>query len=735
MQNIRHTIQTRSYQLVFMKFGQLSTLNCTVASFVSPQMYKIKLLTVNGKLSTLNCLLLLCLSYSGWAQKSIKLAARPMPDSIVLRWAPNKKEVWKQANQLGYKIERVTIAENKKLLKVLKVELLTLEGLKPQPLAAWEPLAKSSTYGAITAQALYGETFEVNDKKQKGKSMIRKAYEKDLETEMRYSFALTSADLDARVAQASGLRWVDKSAKKGTQYLYRVYVANLATSEAIDTGFVYTSVDEYEPLPAPLEFSVAFFDSTAALSWNYKQLQKYFIAYDIERSVDGGKTYQKRNEEPFVPINENVKNKYAFYMDSTLPNITIYYRIRGLSAFGEYGKYGETTQGMSKPLIHTAPKQVKANVLGGKKVLITWEFEKFSLSQVTAFKVYRSVNYETGYTVVSKLPLAKTVFQFEDLNPLQEAYYKVVAVDQQGAEKASFPVFAQREDNEPPKAPTGFKAVLTKEGVLSLTWKANSEKDLLGYYVYKSNSRKQEYARITDSHIEKTSFEEKVAMNALTDSLYYKVIALDIRFNESKPSVVAVKRPDVLPPAPIAFKTMRADTAGVLLVWANSPSKDVVKYKLSRIEYPENIQMLLANIKHKGDTTLYVDKNMQANKTYSYEVVAIDDDSLISEKTQSVQLRKHSKEPAIAAAKVTIQRTEDRKKIILDWKSSAPDIDYWIIYRGSLGERLSQYESVSGDLMHFEDKEIEVSKMYYYHIRPVLQNGQMGELSEKVEVN
>jgi uncharacterized protein len=657
-----------------------------------------------------------------------------MPDSIILRWAPAQKEIWKQANRLGYKVARVTIAENKKLLKVPKVELLTSQPLQPQPLAAWEPLAKSSTYGAIAAQALYGETFEVNDKKQKGKSTIRKAYEKDLETEMRYSFALTAADLDAKVAQASGLRWVDKTAKKGTQYLYRVYVANLAPTETIDTGFVYTSVDEYAPLPVPMEFSVAFFDSSAALSWNYKQNQKYFIAYDIERSMDGGKTYQKRNEEPFVPINENVKNKYAFYMDSTLPNITISYRIRGLSAFGEYGPYGEAIPGMSKPLIHTAPKQVKASVLGGKKVLITWEFEKSGLAQVKSFKVYRSTHYETDYTVVSKLPIAQAVFQFEDLNPLQEAYYKVVAVDQYGAEKASLPVFAQREDNEPPKAPTGLKAALTKEGVLSLTWKANSEKDLLGYYVYKSNSRKQEYARITDSHIEKASYVEKVAMNALTDSLYYKVIAIDIRYNESKPSLVAVKRPDVLPPAPVAFTSTRADTTGVLLVWANSPSKDVVKYKLSRIEHPENIQMLLATLAHKGDTTLYIDRNMQANKTYSYEVVAVDDDSLISEKTQSVQLRKHSKEPAAAAVKPTIQRSEDKKKISLDWKASATDIDYWIIYRGSLGERLSQYESVEGGLMHFEDKEIEVSKMYYYHIRPVFRNGMMGGLSEKVEV-
>ena len=57
----------------------------------------------------------LYLGLNSQVQQSIGLISRPMPDSIMLRWAPTGPKVWRLGNQYGYQVKRYTILRDKKI--------------------------------------------------------------------------------------------------------------------------------------------------------------------------------------------------------------------------------------------------------------------------------------------------------------------------------------------------------------------------------------------------------------------------------------------------------------------------------------------------------------------------------------------------------------------------------------------------------------------------------------------
>lgn len=689
---------------------------------------------------------------------SIKAIARPKPDSILLRWAPSNKETWKLGNQYGYMLERVTMVENKVRLAKPKRELLTSTPIKPHPLPAWEPVAKNSKYGAIAAQALYGEDFKV-DHTAGASSTGAQLYQKATEQDMRFGFALFAADLDVATATASALRFVDRKVRKGDKYLYKVYINHPVAAKTtpsvpngtdlppkegdflIDTALVFTGVDEYAPLPKPAEFSTVFLDSVAVLSWNTKVQQDVYLAYDIERSRDGGVSFQARNSEPFVPILKDHKNPFAFYKDSTLANTELQYRIRGLNAFGEKGPYSIITKGKSQTSSQQAPKELKYAVDELGKVRLSWSYHSNQLPLIKGFKVYRSAVYEKGYTVVSGAAiLPKTQLDFVDNNPLDVGYYQVVAVDAQNRAYASFPLMVQFEDLEPPKAPTGLKGSIDKQGKVTLAWAANTEKDLLGYYVYVSNGRRDEFSRLTADPLKINALMHKISLETLTDSIYYEVLALDKRFNQSPRSLLALPRPDILPPAPIALIETKGTERGIQITWHNSASKDAHQYWVYKFEgalgedWKNDPQtQVYAKISHQGDTTVFLDTNVQVGRIYQYGIDVIDKsgirayNKIYTLKTQRTKMAFETKVIAFKGA-----WHENKKKIELSWKATGAPVKHWIVYRSSQGERLAQYESAKGE--SFTDIKVEPMKTYNYILRPVYMDRTLGELSETLSV-
>ncbi len=110
----------------------------------------------------------------------VELIARPLKDSILVRWAPNNSLLWEDANKYGYMLERITLIRDGQLLSAPERKRLTQTPIMPLPLIVWERAVKSNKYAAIAAQALYGETFEMAKKSAADLySVITKVKERD----------------------------------------------------------------------------------------------------------------------------------------------------------------------------------------------------------------------------------------------------------------------------------------------------------------------------------------------------------------------------------------------------------------------------------------------------------------------------------------------------------------------------------------------------------------------------
>jgi hypothetical protein len=96
-------------------------------------------------------------------------------------------------------------------------------------------------------------------------------------------------------------------------------------------------------------------------------------------------------------------------------------------------------------------------------------------------------------------------------------------------------VSALVEDRTPPSPPQGL-AALPDRNLVALTWRPNTEADLLGYLVYRRELPALALVRLTDAPIQPTTFTDRTAQSGATYA--YTVTAVDRspQQNESAPS-------------------------------------------------------------------------------------------------------------------------------------------------------------------------------------------------------
>ena len=173
------------------------------------------------------CLLLLGICSSTFAQKDstfiridtcrIKIISQVKSDSIVLRWAPDHAYTWEMQLANGFIVERVEIPDDTSK-PVVKVRL-TNAPLKPLAKEEWlKNFGKDNAMAMIAAAQMYPELTPYANPD----PILIQQNQNKLQT--RHGFALFAADNSPKVADASGLRYVDRSFEKGKNYLTRCAV-------------------------------------------------------------------------------------------------------------------------------------------------------------------------------------------------------------------------------------------------------------------------------------------------------------------------------------------------------------------------------------------------------------------------------------------------------------------------------------------------------------------------------
>ena len=667
----------------------------------------------------------------------IRLKAGVKKDAIALRWAVDEPVAWQKANKIGFQLKRYTLVRNGKTLSV--PEQKDLGKFLPKPEKEWRKYVEENDNAAIVAQSLFGESFEVEMGEGK-KDGIEGIINKSQEIDQRFAFALMAADLDFKVAELAGWAYVDKDAKPNEKYLYSVSInTDVSTSLLVEKGSAVAQLSDYQDLPKPLDFIGIFQDKTVLLAWEYLQLRDIYTSYFIEKS-ENGRDFKPLGDLPVMNMNDK-DGKPAqgmTYADSLAQNNVQYsYRIRGKTIFGDYGPYSEIVSGAGKKAMEGAPMIKNFDVISDDLVKIEWEFPKESENQIVGFELLHSeTDGQNTYKVVQK-NISRNQRSIVTKNITPSNYFKIRAIGDNN-QTESFSILVQLYDETPPAVPVGLTGKIDSTGIVRLEWKANTEKDLGGYHVFRGVQKGEEMMRLTPEMITKNTFEDKVALENLNSKVYYYVVSLDKRKNQSQPSeIIEIEKPDkVRPEAPVFAEYKLEDTGDITLKWHKSHSDDAVLYQLFRKDIDEPKAPVRKIYETKNIDTLYsyTDKQVENNKRYVYYLQAVDKSNLVSDKSLEITLRSNKIVPAAVITNLAGSTNGNKKIIELNWKNNSKNISEIIVYRQKGDEKPTLWGTLSGKQEFLEDKIVSSGNVYTYYIKPMLENNQVAK-TEKITIN
>jgi len=643
----------------------------------------------------------------------INIIARADADSVVLRWAPSKAGGWVIANQMGYNIERAKLDPEE---PIQRSDYMKLNDsiIKPFSLERWKELTdKNNMFSAIAAQALYGKLFNPQPLSTQNMNVLKNAAD---ELSNRYSFSLFAADNDAFTAKALGLRFVDKDVEQDGRYAYRISIAEKTDQYTFDTTYLVVDIGSYQEPVKPAGFRFESGDGSIQLFWdNITELS--YSGYYVYRSDDKGKTYRKMNDMPIVtitPLNAKTLLQSSFTDTSTRNYKTYYYQLRGVTPFAELSEPARV-KAFSKDLgAPKAPMINKPKQINAQEIELSWEMDMIP-DDLQGFIVSRSKNPTKNYRLVTMEPIPKNIFRFiDDIGGEYEAYYTVAAVDTAGNMAFSLPVLASRIDSVPPAVPTGLTGKISPSGIVTLSWNKGEEKNLKGYRVLQANDSTHEFVQRTGEVYPDTVFVDKISLQTLTKNVYYRVAAVNNRYQHSKMSaILELERPDVIPPEQAVFNDVFVTDTNVLLHWYPSTSDDVKMQILFRKMKEENHWQALDTFAIQ--TASFTDNEVEIKMNYEYTIVTIDESGLKSDPAFPVMARPYDTGKRKPVENFTAVYELLDKNVILTWDYTPLEDErlWYVIYRASEDGTFKEQKSVEGSTFSFVDSRPKKGEVSY----------------------
>ena len=661
----------------------------------------------------------------------VQVIARSLEDKVFLRWAVDQPYEWQQANTFGFLVERITITRNGEEVQPLERIMLTSEPLKPKPLEEWESLATQNQNAAVVAQALYGESFEV-DVPGSAKGQIM-AINKELE--QRFTFALIGADQSFETAKLAGWGLVDDTVEKGESYLYKISVAiPLETDLTIENGAADASPDYFRPLPKPIGLVAVFNDKSVLLNWDFGSLQEYYISYLVERSEDNSNFTQLNGQPLFKADKENNQSTPSiFYTDSIVNNKKYFYRVRGVSSFGEIGPPSEIIEGMGSNSIKFTPRIFRKEIPDDNTAILFWEFPEEANEQIHGFELRRSNKVDGQYeTVLSDIPSTTRKTTYKNLKRIN--YFTIVAKAKNNTESVSYAAIVQPVDSIPPGPPKGLIGIADTTGIVKLEWIPNLEADLSGYRIFRSSNASNEFSEVTNSDIKNNEYSDTLNLS-LNKKVFYKIKSMDQRYNASSFSeVLELELPIMIPPSPPVIQDYQVKNDSILITWIPSSNGDVTAHNVYRknIAESESPWELIGEIEDNSEHT-FIDTDQKARGTYNYTVLAKSKSGLESSPSQPVQVNFSGSKLNEQITRFSGLPNRELRYISLTWKAKNMGVSEFLLFRGTKGEGLKLFKTLDGKRTSYSDYELEINSQYIYGIQAIFKSGDQS-LIQKIEV-
>ncbi|UCE39148.1 MAG: right-handed parallel beta-helix repeat-containing protein [Thermoplasmata archaeon] len=522
-------------------------------------------------------------------------------------------------------------------------------------------------------------------------------------------------NVEATVPPSPHPYYLDTNLTNGKMYYYKLSASDYRPNESpLSESIAGMPMDTIIPSP-PTGLIVSYNPNPDALnlSWNPNS-EEDVVGYNIYRSESSGGPYTLVTTVGLV----------AKFQDIGLASDIVYYYV--ITAFDEVPNYSTFSNEANGTTTDTVPPAAPKNVIvtpmpEGNALNISWD--QNTELDLDHYNLFRSTN-NVSFQLRAMIPAGKDYFLDTELADGVTYYYALSAFDEVPNESLLSKIAnGTPADIMAPAEPTGLVVTLgPTQDSLNLTWDLNSESDMAGYFIYRSEMPGGPYSYIDSvgliTHYQDTGLSSET-------TFYYVIQAFDEVPNFSSFSPEAFRTTaDYTAPSTPANLTVTPVLAGNALniSWDASPEPDVMNYVL--YSSTDNLTFFVESTVLAG-TEYYIDSNLIDGKTYYYMIYAKDEVpnySNLSDVASGIPQDTLSPATPTGLKVVDIQNAEGALNISWDPVttnldgSACSDLVSYSLYRNETGTWVFLYSIPAGN-EYFIDTNLVDGMLYNYSIK------------------
>jgi fibronectin type 3 domain-containing protein len=463
--------------------------------------------------------------------------------------------------------------------------------------------------------------------------------------------------------------------------------------------------------------------------------------YEIFRS--------KSESGPFTKIAQVNQPEYR---DQDLERNTLYhYKIRGYTAKGLQSDFSavitaETALTPNPPIILKVEGHVKS-------IELTWSPSPIASDDklpLKGYKLYRAntqqepykevaniLSQETVAGVASAVPdkLVKVIYLDKGLKDGEDYYYKLTSYNEKNLESD----FSSSIKGVTIPIVSGLSAQGDMIREIKLMWNMMDSPFIKGYYIYRSISENENYARIKKVSVSDVGGVKKIEYTdreGLDDKIryFYRVTAIEDSEIETSPSVIVSAVTKGKPATLQGLKAKSGLVKTIELTWPVSSSEEVEGYNLYVSKEKEGTFSLLKRIDGRAINSFVHGgplEKLEDGGTYYYSMRTfnkVNVESELSETIVAVTKPRPAKPSGLNGEALKV------KEVPLTWQPNPEkDIAVYHIYRAADPEDFVLIAKVSGKTS-YQDKDLKDGTAYNYKIRAEDKDELISDFSDVINI-
>jgi pectin methylesterase-like acyl-CoA thioesterase len=502
--------------------------------------------------------------------------------------------------------------------------------------------------------------------------------------------------------------YTDTTAPVGVTSYYKVTAVDVSGNESTPVPASGVRKDGVAPATVKSLTGTRTTDAVVKLDWAANG-EADLVGYVVTRATTSGGTYTKLTQTPITEV--------AFEDQAAPAGGSYFYKVTALDLSGNSSSAASVSV---LPPDTTAPKAVTGTVVSTDTSRVKLDWASNSESDLAGYNVYRAASADGAYAKLTAAPRTSSDYSDTAAPVGVTSYYRITAVDKTGNESAPLAASGVRKDGVAPAAPKTLTATAAANGI-TLEWADNTDADLAGYLVSRSDSATGTYTKLTSAPITESTYLDTTAS---AGAAYYQVSAVDLSGNTSTVANVSFIPADTTAPAVVAGLTAKGGDKQIALTWTVGADADLAGYNLYRwVDGADAAKDAVKLTTAPVTAASYTDKAVPDAAGYRYAVTAVD--KVGNESARSTDVLAAVADTTAPGAPTAVTATGSLADVALDWadQSDADLAGYLVSRSDSATGTFTKLTAIPITASAFEDTTAVAGTEHFYQVTAVDQTG------------